>query len=153
MEDVYETLGPNFFRRAYRMEYEDFLLLCQLLDNKLTKMAGTREWGPNGRVANDVRVGMAIRYFAGGSLYDIMVKFGVSASTFYASLWMVVDAVRTCPSLQIKYPENYDDQHRIAEQYRRKSQGVILGGVSAYRPRTTIVLDINHRMGYYHDMD
>lgn len=122
VEDIYNELGPIFFRRAYRMEYEDFLLLCQLLDGTLNEFAGTRAWGPNGRVPNDIRVAMAIRYFAGGSVYDIMLNYGVSAASFYLSMWMVVDAVRVCPELQIRYPESYDDQWRIAEGYQRKSR-------------------------------
>lgn len=123
IENIYNQLGPTFFRRSFRMEYEDFLRLWQLLEEGIEEMAGnTREWGPNGRVPTDVRLGCAIRYFAGGCVYDLMIQFGVSASTIYSSIWIVVDAVRKCQALQISYPENMDDQYRIAEGYRLRSR-------------------------------
>lgn len=125
IESIYHELGDAFFRRAYRMEYVDFKKLCQLLNpylNSITKSNGSREWGPNGRIQNQVRVACAIRYFAGGSMYDIMALFGLSESSFYASISMVVDAVNTCSAFQLRYPSCQQRQREIAQGFLKKSK-------------------------------
>lgn len=97
VEEIYESLGPTYFRRAYRMTYESFLKLHQKLHegiqrvvsvvsvekrNKRVSQRGTYRRDrhfktppvPNGPIATTVRLACAIRYFAGGSPYDLMGK-------------------------------------------------------------------------------
>jgi hypothetical protein len=91
--DVYNTLGPTYFRRAYRMSLQLFyhlhLILLQhivsareklSLYQKKGKRAGGNYKDPpvcNGPVSSTVRLACAIRYFAGGSPYKIGCVYGV----------------------------------------------------------------------------
>lgn len=47
----------------------------------------------NGIITSSVRLGIALRYFAIGLPYNIMVKFGVSHSFVFESVWIIVEAV------------------------------------------------------------
>jgi hypothetical protein len=101
IQQVYECLGPRYFRRAYRMTYKAFWILRSLLqEGMLAYDAGYREAGqrhqqqpgdddnffdgysrgnirppptpPNGGIPLSTRLGCALRYFAGASPYDLM---------------------------------------------------------------------------------
>ncbi len=58
----------------------------------------------NGPVSTSVRLASALRYFAGGSPYDIMAKYGLSQASLYESIWAVVKAVNTYNEFSIEYP-------------------------------------------------
>ena len=51
----------------------------------------------NGLLPPEMRLSIALRYFAGGDPYDIMLVHGVSHAEIYRSVWKVVDAVNHCP--------------------------------------------------------
>ena len=75
---------------------------------------------------------MALRYFAGGSVYDIALVHGVAYTEVFKSLWKVVNAVNKCKELEIKFPDNWDGQRGIAAQFLKKSKagfGTCVGAV------------------------
>jgi hypothetical protein len=55
-----------------------------------------------------------LRYFAGGLLYEIMVKYGISHTDMMDSVWYVVHTVNTTSELKIEYPSYKVEQARIA---------------------------------------
>ena len=57
-------------------------------------------------IATSVRLACALRYFAGGSPYDIMVLYGISYSEVLKSVWITVEAVNNCPTFIISYPDS-----------------------------------------------
>ncbi len=75
------------------MEYKTFLDLYEILDltkileESLNEVIGgsleTHQHVPNGRISKSVRLACALRYFAGGSPYNIMCKYGVSHSNIF----------------------------------------------------------------------
>ncbi|KAG7363561.1 DDE superfamily endonuclease [Nitzschia inconspicua] len=136
VQDVYECLGPTYFHRAYRMSYESFWILHdklrdgieEALKEKQTKVPD--EGGklhnrappiPNGPICSSVRLACAIRYFAGGSPYDISVMYGLSYSTTMSCVWAVVDAINHHKEFFIEYPESHDEQRSIAEGFKKAS--------------------------------
>ena len=64
-------------------------------------------------------------FFAGGSPYDIMGKYGISHSEVMESVWYVVDAVNTVEEFTIEYPESAEKQEEIAQEFKRVSQANI----------------------------
>jgi hypothetical protein len=70
VHDVHEMLGPYFFKRAYRMSYESFIVLTHELKPFMRERNFCRAI-INGPIFHSTRVACAIRYFAGGSPYDI----------------------------------------------------------------------------------
>jgi hypothetical protein len=105
--EIYKSLGPQYFRRAYRMTYESFWKLHDLLsDGIATAIAAKRRQTttnrkpncrppvPNGaRILSSVCLRCALRYFAGGTPYDLMVKFGILHTEVLDSVWFVVQAI------------------------------------------------------------
>jgi len=122
--DVFQCLGPSIFRRAFRMTFDSFWRLYSILSpHILSSLAegskyvckGGRAGGNyslppirNGPILHSIRLGASLRYFAGGSPYDIMYIFGISYSEVLTSMWTVVDAVHRCPKFDISYPDTVD---------------------------------------------
>ena len=76
----------------------------------------------NGPVSTSVRLACALRYFAGGSPYDIMVKYGISHASKYESIWTVVEAVNSCDEFSIEYPASETAQLKIAHEFDNVSE-------------------------------
>ena len=135
--DVYNILGDSIFRRAFRMTYDSFWRLHAILLPHITeqttksrryKIKGGREGGNyslppihNGPITTSMRLGAAIRYFAGGSPYDIMCSFHISYSEVLASVWIIVDSINAYPQFRINYPDSLEEQQRIAAEFEAAS--------------------------------
>ena len=100
--DIYNELGATYFRRAYRMACQSFkhlaALLCPYILSACGKKSIPRSYR-NGPISPDVQLACAIRWFAGGSAYNIMTTYGVSHSDRIDSNWCVVDAINKYPVL------------------------------------------------------
>jgi hypothetical protein len=94
VSDIYKELGRIYFRRAYRMTYTSFRRLAALLRPYIITACGSKgapRYCPNGPISPDVRLACAIRWFAGGSTYDIMTTFGISHTTLLMLLTSIQD--------------------------------------------------------------
>jgi DDE superfamily endonuclease len=137
VKDIYRQLGPTNFKKAYRMKYHSFKRLAQKLRNGIIKfsLANKRRNGsprtstnetnyryvPNGPITPSVRLACALRYFAGGSPYDLMTSYCIGHTDMVYSIWYVVDAINAHAEFQISYPTDHGKQRAIAESFRRKS--------------------------------
>ena len=132
MEQIYCCLGSPYFWRAYRLSYESFLFLHEILSVRIAKavddlrpyeLRGGRggNYKPppvrNGPVSTSVRLACALRYFAGGSPYHIMAKYGISHASLFESIWAVVEAVNSCEEFSIEYPASETAQLKIAHEF------------------------------------
>jgi hypothetical protein len=143
MRSIFQQLGPRYFQKAYRMKYDTFLKLGELLRPYITKYARKTGYdyvsllshqriGPNGSIHQLVRLGCAIRYFAGGSPYDIMTTMGISRADVSRSVWIVVEAINNCHELHIRFPTDHNEQRQIALDFKAKSSagfGCCVGAV------------------------
>lgn len=143
VEDIFQCLGPYHFRRAYRMQYRSFWKLFKKLRPALIKKSlelnqrnhglDQRKQGPkkqsrhihNGRITLSVRLAVALRFFAGGSSYDIMCKYGICHADVYNSVSIVIDAINDTDDLKITYPESFNDQIKIANEFEKCSDAKI----------------------------
>jgi DDE superfamily endonuclease len=146
IESIYHEIGDELFRRAYRMTYPTFLELHRLLEPEIlrihkvyqeditirrkekrseTKRIDVKTWKrfvPNGSIPTSTRLAIALRYFAGGSLYDIAPLFGVGRSDALRSVWMVVEAVHRTEVFNLVFPADHDTQRELARQFSTRSQ-------------------------------
>jgi hypothetical protein len=137
VEEVYDCLGSSYFRRAYRMSYQSFWTLHSKVGREIqnaTERHGRTPSGsfnlstappppvPNGTISTSVRLAVAIRYFAGGSPYDLCGLFGISHSSVHDSVWIVVEAINNLQEFHISYPESHEEQRKIASGFKAKSQ-------------------------------
>ena len=123
-------MGPKYFRRAYRMNYGSFKKLAQKLHNHIMHASQRRRVSPNSRnyryipngpITTSVRLACALRYFAGGSPYDIMTTYQIGHTDVMLSIWYVVHAINAHPDLKIKYPSSHDEQRAIANGFQKVS--------------------------------
>jgi hypothetical protein len=82
---------------------------------------GTSRYSPNGPISPDVRLACAIRWFAGGSVYDIMTTYGIGHTDTMNSFWYVVDAINRHPRFEISYPGDHAKQLSIARGFANVS--------------------------------
>ena len=94
VHEVYRCLGNSYFQRAYHMSYKSFWNRHTKLATRINRARlamrryvpkGGRKGGKfklppirNGRITTSVRLACALRYFAGGSVYDLMGTYGIS---------------------------------------------------------------------------
>jgi len=120
------------------MSYESFWRLHDKLASKIDeclpkyhkyRRKGRRRGGnytppptPNGRISTSVWLAIALRYFAGGAPTDIMCKYGVSHTSVFVSVWVVVDSIKSTEDFNIKYPSSHEDQMQIARAFEQKSK-------------------------------
>jgi hypothetical protein len=128
VSSMFHELGPIYSRRAYRMDTDSFWALHRLLRPHLkgrvrpASLRSKKKRGAvNGVIPSTIRLSIALRYFAGGSSYDISLTHGVSHTEVYKSVWLVVDAVNTCKKLNIEFPSDHVRQREIAEGFAKKS--------------------------------
>jgi hypothetical protein len=125
VREVYDELRDIYFRRAYRMKFGTFQRLASILRPYIIAASGkkhrSRNYLQNGRIVPEVRLACALRWFAGGSLYDIMTTYCLGHTDTINSCWYVVDAINRHPHFKIAYPVNHNVQHTIAEGFRQVS--------------------------------
>ena len=137
VEQIYRCLGSPYFWRACCLSYESFLFLHEKLSIRIAKAVddvrpyeqrggrgGNYKPPPvrNGLVSTSVRLACALRYFVGGSPYDIMAKYGLSHKSVYESIWAVIEAVNTFDEFDIEYPASEMAQLKIAEEFEKVSK-------------------------------
>ena len=106
------------------MRYRSFKHLAGLLRpfiNAASGIKGKSRYCPNGPISPDVRLACAIRWFAGGSTYDIMTTYGISHTDTINSYWYVVDAINQNPRFAIAYPDGHEKQRSIAAGFAEVS--------------------------------
>jgi hypothetical protein len=126
VNDIFNELGPHYVRRAYRMESDSFWKLCRLLRPFVVKASSKkfRSGAKNGLIPTPTKISVALRYFAGGSPYDISVVHGISHTDVFRCVWTVVDAVNACPEFAFGYPSDHSEQQKIADGFAAVSRGI-----------------------------
>jgi hypothetical protein len=127
---IFEQLGPQYTRRAFRMNAESFFdlhsMLFPIIGSSFILSATSKKQRQNGArnrlVLSTTRLGAALRYFAGGSPYDLAVMFGISVQEVYTSVWKVMYAINTCPLLNIAFPSDHAEQRQIAKRFQDRSK-------------------------------
>jgi hypothetical protein len=75
----------------------------------------------NGIIPMTIRLGCAIRFFAGGDANDIHLALGISYSKVFYSVNYITDAVNLTECLDIVFPKDHAVQEEIAAGFKAKS--------------------------------
>jgi hypothetical protein len=125
VEEVFEILGGQYFKRAFRMTYKSFKKLSTMLRGHVVsaakKQPSRSRHCPNGAISAELRLACALRYFAGGSPLDIIGLLGVGHTDILDSVWFVVDAVNMHPNFKLQYTACAEKQAAIAAEFLSKS--------------------------------
>jgi len=136
-EEVYGSSRPTSTRRAFRMHESQFMRLHQILfpyRQFNARRSSPRSIHPNGKsqrkgaanglIHSSTRLAVALRFFAGGSPYDIALVNGISLTEVYRSVWTIVNRVNRSdsPELAVAFPTDHSKQLEIAQGFKSKSK-------------------------------
>ena len=97
VKSMFAELGWHA-RKAWRMSLDTFLILHETLQERLEEdfndQKRTRGGVPNGEIPTKLCLSAAIRYFAGASIYDIILTHGMSKQSIYSSVYGVVNVAK-----------------------------------------------------------
>lgn len=128
VESMWDELGC-YARKAYRMSMESFNLLHDTLEPALREEFNvdtrSRAADPNGEIPTKLRFSAALRYFARGSVYDMMLTHGIGRQSVYKSVYGIVNVVNHEPSLAFnadgaEFPF-HDEQREIAGGFHKRN--------------------------------
>jgi hypothetical protein len=97
-------LHENLFHVKYRMSFESFNKLLDMLYPKLqlkekyARMSGTEP------ISCEIMLHCSIRYLAGGSYHDIRTTASITKASFYRLVWHTIDVINDFASLDINLP-------------------------------------------------
>jgi len=123
LSQVYRELGHAYFRRSFRMTFSVFGRLFKLLVPYMKEFVSDddKNHSPNGPITLTVRLACGIRFFAGRDAYDIACMFGISHSSVFENIDIVIESINNCDALKIEFPSDHDEQRKIADGFLRKS--------------------------------
>ena len=114
------------------MKYKTFKKLHSILRPKMQELLGENKtaeqqetnrhrYVPNGSISTSVRLGCALRYFSGGSPYNLMTTYQIGRTDVFKSVWCVVRVVNTLPYFNMEYPTRHEEQSEIAAGFQAVS--------------------------------
>ena len=110
-------MHANTFWKLHKLMHKDmkYHLKPQSLSKKKWKNGAK-----NGLIHSATRLSCAIRYFAGGSPYDIAIAHDISTVQVLVSVWRVVDAVNNNSHFDICFP-SHAEQEEVSNGFKQKS--------------------------------
>jgi len=97
-QDYVDRTSPKEFRAAFRMTLESFNVLLDVIRPHISAKEPAKASGNSGVIVPEVRLAVALRVLAGGSLHDLKMAWHIySRNEIYHSLWLVVDAINAAP--------------------------------------------------------
>ncbi len=120
----------GLFRRFYRMSYEAFCILLELLRpalsiNATKSMNRTSNQDP---IGPELILHCTLRFLAGASYLDVMVHTGISKPAFYTCVYKGLDAICGCQDLDLKMPRTLTEFHDAAFAFQQMSLDGRLNG-------------------------
>ena len=122
------------------MDYQGFMNLHDLLKDGIreymrnnnnradqsTPSNTNDEWtllhNPSGAISTQIRLAVALRFFAGGSYLDIAISHGIGKTEVYRSVWLVVHATNISTALQFRFPTTLEECKSIATDFTFRSK-------------------------------
>jgi hypothetical protein len=121
-----DSLSDALFCCVYHMTKTSFESLYDILRPRLdaeflpSGQGGERVHDSSYYMSTKIHLSIALRYFVGGSVYDIMQVHGVDLQSVYDSVWGVVDVINNTPELAFHFPSK-DQQQVIAADFCAQS--------------------------------
>lgn len=141
------------FGREYRMS----LGACEHLINLLTPSLQRVQFNSRAKAPIDVEhiVALGLRALGGGRLLDLRHIIGASLSASYKAFDNFVDAINTCPDLDINFPQSPAEWKEVNDGFSAKSSDGIMqgcvGAIDGYfqRIQTPIKKEVGNVQSYY----
>ena len=99
------------------MEESSFWKLLDLIKINVNLEIKKSSAIPNGKILLSAKLSMALRWFAGGSSFDIALYHGVHYQETMKSVWTIVDLVNLCEKIKIQFPSTHTEQEKVTFKY------------------------------------
>ena len=73
-------------------------------------------------IPSATRLSAALRYFASGSVYDIILFHNILYIEIFKNIWIVIDTINSTDIFKIKFPVDHDKQKKIADGFKNNSK-------------------------------
>jgi hypothetical protein len=119
------AIAEGSFCKEYRLAYDEFILLVDLLkpflenDQRYYNISMSKCGSKP--ITTESRVGAALILLAGGRTMEAIRVHGLSESFVYANLHRVVEAINRCPQLNIVCDNSEDGLKKRANEFCEKS--------------------------------
>lgn len=131
-DDITRALGPDLFRKSYRMSEAAFALLLNEVQDLIDKPFKAATEYRRSTVPPAVRLGITLRILAGASYLDLVLAYQVAESTLHEVFNSTCEALMT--RLRLKgFPTSSAGLRSIAKRFQtsRKSVNPLSGCVGA----------------------
>jgi len=116
------TLYGSRFKQAYCMSWKSFKKLNHIVQPHIQSHHECNS-GPNGQIPSEICLAVALQYFAGASMIDIMISHGLSYAECYQSVWIIVNILnKILEFCDLTYPKSHDEQKAITAGFAAKSE-------------------------------
>ena len=118
---VVVLIHENLFRRTYRMFFDTFQNLKELLGASIYLQA--HRCPVPEPIYPELVMAVGIRYLSGGKCLDLKNAYGLSLPSVYRTRDMFIDAVNSCPDLidRIKLPQTLEEMTAVARGFEELS--------------------------------
>jgi hypothetical protein len=130
VEKIYGSMGAELFHRVYRMTYGTFETLAGVLQDAIERVLRDQDNKGDAsldlcyyrRMGHKVCLAVALGYFGGSLIQDLMYAFKVRRKVAEECILLVVNAIIDhCPQLQFFYPTDQEKQREIAKGFQQDS--------------------------------
>ena len=73
----------------------------------------------NGLIPMETKLLVSIRFFAGGSAYDIFPLFSIGHTSFFRCICAIVNASNKTPDMRIEFPIKHMKQQQIVHGFKK----------------------------------
>jgi hypothetical protein len=85
-----------------------------------------------GEVKPEVRLAVALRFFAGGQVEDLWLLYDISKTECYKSIWRVIDGVVRCEELAFREPRSEQEFKDLEIEFRKAHNKRYPGGCESW---------------------
>ena len=117
---IQRLLSDPYFKRSYHFSPHEIENLIQCICPHVVISTG-KSTAPNGIIPLETKVLAMIRFFAGGSAYDIFPLFGIGHTSLFRCVWTVVHAINETPDMRIDFLHEHSKQCKIARGFKKKA--------------------------------
>ena len=120
----------GLFRLYYRMSYPAFMKLLNLLQNDLAvnPRKSRNRTSNQDPIYAELTLHCTLRFLAGASYLDVMMHTGISRTAFYSCVYKGIDAICSCPELELKMPLSLSEMKAAANSFKNISLDGRLNG-------------------------
>ena len=123
---VDQLLHESLFQRTYRMSLKAFEKLTFLLGDRL--IMDPSVCPVDEPIYPEIVVAVGIRYLSGGSCLDLKTAYGISFTSAYRCRTIFIEAVNSCPELDINMPSTVDEMKKVADDFATVSTDSLIRG-------------------------